>query len=39
MIIPPFFPAPNVERLALAVIVAVGIAGLAVSSRRSWMIM
>ena len=38
MIIPPFFPAPNVERLALVVIVTVGIAGLAVSSRRSWMI-
>ena len=39
MLIPPLFPAPNVERLALAVIVAVGIAGLTVSSRRSWMIM
>ena len=34
MFIPPFVPAPNIERLALAVIVAVGIAGLGLSSVR-----
>ena len=39
MFIPPFVPAPNIERLALAVVVAVGIAGLTVSFRKSWMIM
>ena len=39
MIIPPLYPSPTIERVALGVIVAVGIVGLAVSSRRSWMIM
>ena len=39
MFIPPLFPAPNVERLTLVVIVAVGIIGLTVSARKPWMIM
>ena len=34
MFIPPLFPAPNIERLALAIVVAVGIAGLGLSSVR-----
>jgi hypothetical protein len=38
MIIPPLYPLPTIERIALGVIVAVGIAGLAVSSRKPWMI-
>ena len=39
MFIPPLFPAPNIERIALGVIVAVGIVGLALSARKSWIIM
>ena len=38
MFIPPLFPAPYIERIALGIIVVVGVVGLAVSSRRSWMI-
>ena len=39
MFIPPLFPAPNIERIALGVIVAVGIVGLALSARKPWIIM
>ena len=33
--VPPFIPTPNIERLALAVIVAVGIAGLGWSGLKA----
>ena len=39
MFIPPLFPAPNIERTALAVIVVVGIVGLTLSARKPWVIM
>ena len=39
MFIPPLFPAPNIERIALGVIVAVGIFGLALSAWKPWDIM
>ena len=39
MFIPPLFPAPNIERISLGVIVAVGIVGLALSARKPWIIM
>ena len=39
MFIPPLFPAPNIERIALGVIVVVGVVGLALSARKSWIIM
>jgi hypothetical protein len=39
MIIPPLYPSPTIERIALGVIVAVGIAGLALSARKPWIIM
>ena len=35
MLIPPLFPDPDIERLALAVIVAVGIAGLGWSGLKT----
>ncbi len=39
MFIPPLFPAPNIERVALGVIVVVGVVGLALSARKPWIIM
>ena len=39
MFIPPLFPAPNIERIALDVIVVVGIVGLVLSARKPWVIM
>ncbi len=39
MFIPPLFPAPNIERIALGVIVVVGVVGLALSARKPWIIM
>ena len=39
MFIPPLFPAPNIERIALGVIVVVGAVGLALSARKPWVIM
>ncbi len=39
MFIPPLFPAPNIERIALGVIVVVGVVGLALSARKPWVIM
>jgi len=39
IIIPPFFPTPNIERVALVAIVAIGVVGLALSARKSWIIM
>ena len=39
MIIPPLYPSPTIERIALGVIVAVGIVGLALSARKPWIIM
>ena len=38
MFIPPLYPSPTIERIALGIIVVVGIAGLTVSSRKPWMI-
>lgn len=39
MFIPPLFPAPNIERVALGIIVVVGVVGLALSARKPWIIM
>jgi len=36
MIIPPFFPAPNIERIALGIIVAIGAIGLGLSELKSF---
>ena len=36
MIIPPLFPAPNIERIALGIIVAVGAIGLGLSELKSF---
>ncbi len=34
IIIPPFIPTPNIERVALMAIVAIGVVGLTFSSKR-----
>ena len=39
MIIPPLYPSPTIERVALGMIVVVGIVGLALSARKPWIIM
>ena len=36
MIIPPLFPAPSIERIALGIIVAVGAIGLGLSELKSY---
>ena len=39
MIIPPLYLSPTIERISLGVIVVVGVVGLALSARKSWVIM